>query len=55
MDTLVRLTGDGWHHLTAVRVPPRGGRATVARRESGCGMLVLAVGDDPRTVTVTRR
>jgi isopenicillin N synthase-like dioxygenase len=52
MDTLVRLTGDGWHHLTAVRVPPRGA-GDRGPAEAGCGMLVLAVGDDPRTVTVT--
>jgi isopenicillin N synthase-like dioxygenase len=52
MDALVRLTGDGWHHLTAVRVPPRRSDAG-AVAESGGGMLVLAVRDDPRTVTVS--
>jgi len=52
MDRLVRLTGDGWHHLTAVHVPAE--RSTAGQAgESGCGMLVLAVGDDPRRVTVS--
>jgi 2-oxoglutarate dioxygenase / 2-oxoglutarate/L-arginine monooxygenase/decarboxylase len=52
IDALVRLTHDGWHHLTAVRVPA--GRSAVGHAgERGCGMLVLAVGDDRRTVTVS--
>jgi isopenicillin N synthase-like dioxygenase len=54
MDALVRLTGDGWHHLTAVQVRP-GVRPGGSRSQgdSGCGMLVMAVGEDSRTVTVT--
>jgi 2-oxoglutarate dioxygenase / 2-oxoglutarate/L-arginine monooxygenase/decarboxylase len=53
VDTLVRLTSDGWHHLTAVHVPAGRSAAGQAGGESGCGMLVLAVGDDPRRVTVS--
>lgn len=51
MDSLVRLTGDGWHHLSLMG--GAAGRATAADGDTGCGMLVMGVHDDPRMLTVS--